>query len=163
MKEAFEKIIERLEKRIGDINFYKATHECNESYYCGETYAYAHAIEIVNKVAEEFGSDINVGSKELDSLHQKILKSKFAEEVTEAEIDALVKAKNNSNDGWIPCSVGLPKAHIEVWITYKWDDGSIHVDRDRVIHGEWYCTKRETVIAWKYMKVPTPYAPKGEE
>ena len=29
----------------------------------------------------------------LDSLHNKILKSKFAEEVTEAEIDALVKAK----------------------------------------------------------------------
>lgn len=66
------------------------------------------------------------------------------------------------NDGWIPCSVGLPKAHIEVWITYKWGDGSIHVGRDRVIHGEWYCTKREAAIAWKYMKVPAPYQPKGE-
>lgn len=29
----------------------------------------------------------------LDSLHQKILKSTFAEEVTEAEIIALIKAK----------------------------------------------------------------------
>jgi hypothetical protein len=29
----------------------------------------------------------------LDSLHEKILKSKFAEEVTEEEIEALVKAK----------------------------------------------------------------------
>lgn len=34
----------------------------------------------------------------LDSLHEKILKSKFAEEVTEAEIDALVKAKQGLNE-----------------------------------------------------------------
>lgn len=53
--------------------------------------------------------------KLLDSLHKKILKSKFAEEVTEAEIDALVKAKQDLNenkqslnDGWIPCSERLP-------------------------------------------------------
>ena len=52
----------------------------------------------------------------LDSLHSKILKSKFAEEVTEAEIEALVKAKQvlnknkqDSNDGWIPCSERLPE------------------------------------------------------
>lgn len=43
--------------------------------------------------------------KLLDSLHSKILKSKFAEEVTEAEIEALVKAKELTNDGWI----SLPK------------------------------------------------------
>ena len=42
-------------------------------------------------------------NKLLDSLHEKILKSKFSEEVTEAEIDALVEAKEH-NDGWIPCS-----------------------------------------------------------
>ena len=29
----------------------------------------------------------------LDSLHQKILKSRFAEEVTEQEIEALIEAK----------------------------------------------------------------------
>lgn len=68
------------------------------------------------------------------------------------------------NDGWIPCSSReIPKAHNEVWITYKWDDGSIHVGRDRVIHGEWHCTKREAIIAWKYMKTPAPYKPKGEK
>ena len=65
------------------------------------------------------------------------------------------------NDSWIPCSSGeVPKAHNEVWITYKWDDGSIHVGRDRVIHGEWHCTKREAIIAWQYMNVPAPYQPK---
>ena len=49
-----------------------------------------------------------VMNKLLDSLHKKILKSKFAEEVTEAEIDALVEAKEN-NCGWIPCSERLPE------------------------------------------------------
>lgn len=77
-------------------------------------------------------------------------------------IEIVNQVAEEYNGGWIPCSVDLPKAHIEVWITYKWDDGSIHVGRDRVIHGEWYCTKREAVMAWKYMKVPAPYQPKGE-
>lgn len=126
MKEAFEKIIERLEEQQEEyVKDY-------DRYGDGEDYRisliYERAIKIVNQVAEEYVPDINVGN----------------------------------NDGWIPCSVGLPKAHIEVWITYKWDDGSIHVGRDRVIHGEWYCTKREAVIAWKYIKAPAPYAPNGE-
>lgn len=34
----------------------------------------------------------------LDSLHQKILKSTFAEEVTESEIIALIKAKEIFKD-----------------------------------------------------------------
>ena len=119
MKEAFEKIIERLEK-VRDEREFVAEHTL-DVFPDGQVPGLEKAIEIVNQVAEEY------------------------------------------NQGWIPCSVGLPKAHIEVWITYKWDDGSIHVDRDRVMHGEWYCTKREAVIAWQYMKVPEPYKPKGEE
>ena len=42
-------------------------------------------------------------NKLLDCLHEKMLKSKFSEEVTEAEIDALVEAKEH-NVGWISCS-----------------------------------------------------------
>lgn len=76
------------------------------------------------------------------------------------ELEELIRYRDN---GWIPCSSGeMPKAHNEVWITYKWNDGSLHVGRDRVIHGEWHCTKREAIIAWKYMKEPAPYKPKGE-
>ena len=59
-----------------------------------------HLENDINQVAEEyvektykFGNSEQV-IKHLDSLHEKILKSKFAEEVTEVEIDALVKAKN---------------------------------------------------------------------
>lgn len=37
-------------------------------------------------------------NKALDSLHTRILNSKFSEEVTETEIEALIQAKNN---GWI--------------------------------------------------------------
>ena len=113
MKEVFEKIIERLDKKrkyYGDnalsifvTDGYTVAGVTNDA----KEDAYVDAIEIVNQVAEEFGTDINVGSndgwipcsdseipnKSLDSLHEKILKSNFAEEVTEEELYALVKAK----------------------------------------------------------------------
>ena len=118
MKEVFDKIIERLEEErkaeldvvdnIEENGFYN---DCEEAFEdgesCGRYSAYATMLNFVKEVAEEFGSDINVRSndgwitcsdseipnKSLDSLHEKILKSKFAEEVTEEELYALVKAK----------------------------------------------------------------------
>lgn len=58
-------------------------------------------------------------NKALDSLHDKILNSKFASEVTEGEIEALVEAKNN---GWIYCSERMPEEHDSFFAEYKGTD-----------------------------------------
>ena len=66
MQEVFEKIIERLEKLKG----YEANGDCpmdgmcsKRPYECTSCYS-STAIEIVKEVAEEFGKDINVCSKD---------------------------------------------------------------------------------------------------
>ena len=51
----------------------------------------------------------------LDSLHEKILKSKFAEEVTDAEIYALVKAKMNMSENLT--SSDVPDNNVGKWIS----------------------------------------------
>lgn len=127
--------------------------------------------EIVDQFAEEYGSDINVGDKKLlDSLHEKILKSNFAEEVTEAEIDALVKVKNStkvkqeSNQGWIPCSERLPDEYTEV-LGYG-QEGYTYIVKmyDSKIYGkvweQWNGGEMRLswIIAWQ--PLPAPY--KGE-
>lgn len=56
MKDAFEKIKERLEKVLGDSNFEKATQEVNESFYEGLAYAYGEALSIVSEVKSEFNN-----------------------------------------------------------------------------------------------------------
>ena len=182
MQKIFEKIKERLEEEVAyqnskadaagktcafeEIPVVKAREKMAE--------CYEHAIEVVDQVAEECATDTNVGSRKLlDSLHEKILKSKFAEEVTEAEIEALVKTKeltNNNqslaNDGWIPCSSGkMPENGRRCWVTYEWANGSLHVDKDYLVNGKWFETKDEAVKAWMYNdeETPEPYQPKGDK
>ena len=53
--------------------------------------------EVIKEIAEEY-SNSEIPDMLLDSLHKKILRSKFAEEVTEQEIDALVRAKMNKSE-----------------------------------------------------------------
>ena len=55
-------------------------------------------------------------NKALDSLHTRILNSKFSEEVTETEIEALIQAKNND---WIPCSERLPSVGVSALCYWK--------------------------------------------
>ena len=69
MKEAFEKIIERLEEKrdkyenLASSSNFDGYHE-EEIKYLAMQEAYEEAIEIVNKVAEEYVPDINVGEIE---------------------------------------------------------------------------------------------------
>lgn len=97
-------------------------------------------------------------NKALDSLHTKILNNKFAEEVTETEIEALVQAKNN---GWIPCSERLPSEEELVLLQTK-RDGRMYVGYHRRNGAKWVCvTARNSVvtgmipIAWQ--PLPQPY------
>ena len=46
LRGAMERIIERLEEKLSDTNFEKATQECNESYVDGLSMGYAEAIGI---------------------------------------------------------------------------------------------------------------------
>ena len=109
-------------------------------------------------------------NKLLDSLHKKILKSKFAEEVTEAEIDALVEAKEY-NGGWIPCSDKLPEIdgntsdvvlvctfdgfqHMAFWC----DDEKWRYCESGMIKNTMVWTE---ILAWQ--PLPAPYQPKGEQ
>ncbi len=117
--------------------------------------------------------------KALDSLHNKILKSKFAEEVTEVEIAALVKAKGiscgdcsrrkwyqigyedgkNSNN-WIPCSESLPEEHGEYLVWWTDLTGNKYYEITEYLPGEgWIGTIPQAfgeykVIAW--MPLPEP-------
>lgn len=113
MQEIFEKIKERLEEKKDLVPVNRLLDDIinDKPLELGQLMAYAEAIEIVNQVAEEYSS-LEKSNKLLDSLHEKILKSKFAEEVTEAEIEALVKAKNQTNnnhsltnDGWMSIAI----------------------------------------------------------
>lgn len=151
MKEAFKKIKEKLEE------------ERHPEIYGGwETLKIDRAIEIVNQVEEEYGKSKQV-NKHLDSLHEKILKSKFAEEVTEAEIDALVKAKSECNssrlnNGWIPCSERLPEPNTLVLVST--DAGKIDTDYYGAYLKGFIGLKGtgQKAIAWR--PLPAPY--KGE-
>lgn len=93
-------------------------------------------------------------NKALDSLHTRILNSKFAEEVTETEIEALIQAKNND---WIPCSERLPEEdgyYLTTTIFY-------HLYNPVVMgcnfeDGRWlYMNSNDEVIAWQ--PLPQPY------
>lgn len=154
MKEFIEKLIGRLEE---ESNKYLSE---DRGYICR---VFANTVEIVNEVAEEYintSTDTSTECNEaLDSLHKKILKSKFAEEVTEAEIEALVEVKNN---GWIPCWERLPEENIEVDVTIEEIDGSTYTKTSWLQEGQWVVKKsptKPTVIAWK--ERPAPYQPKG--
>lgn len=102
MKEFIEKLIGRLEELNLD-----GIRMIEDGKY--ELIRKKEAISIVNELTEEYNTSTDTSrecNKALDSLHKKILKSRFAEEVTEAEVKALVEAKSN---GWIPCSERLPQ------------------------------------------------------
>ena len=82
--------------------------------------------------------------------------------IYERAIKIVNQVAEEYNGGWIPVSEMLPIENIKVWITYK-IGASIYVGRDRVVSGKWYRTNKNAILAWKYMKVPEPYKPKGEK
>lgn len=90
--------------------------------------------------------------EEIESLHTKILRDKFAKQVTEQEIDALVKAKqiirSHMNEGkdlnvptnnWIPVSVRLPEDGEKVIVWYEY-----------FRYGEYNCMFQTYGIGWQY-------------
>lgn len=108
-------------------------------------------------------------NKLLDSLHEKILKSKFSEEVTEAEIDALVEAKEH-NVGWISCSDKLPPQPKENPLfdnkaleLYLVSDGYSDYPFRAFWNGKFFVDGFSSVDVIAWQPLPTPYQPKGEQ
>ena len=103
----------------------------------------------------------------IERLHIRILKDKFAEKVTEQEIEALVAAKEiikqHMNDGWIPCAERMPGKDDSVlmcdaagcrevgwWTGKRWVTGFSHADTEK------------DIVAWQ--PLPEPYhTEKGRE
>lgn len=124
--------------------------------------------------------------EEIESLHNKILKDRFAEQVTEQEIDSLIKVKEivryymdeakdtnvPSNVGWIPVEERLPEDCEEIVLVQVsgkmaeniWFDNAFelatYVNGEGWIlenYPEWQNPK---VIAWQ--PLPEPYKPKKD-
>lgn len=66
------------------------------------------------------------------------------------------------NDGWIPYNEKMPDEDRKCFITYEWEDGTLHVCEDYFTAHGWEDTMTSAVIAWKYVDFPAPYQPKGE-
>ena len=146
MKEAFEKIIERLEEST------------NYTIMCGKHFTTVNrAIEIVNQVAEEY-KDRDCSKCSRRSWYQigyADAEKKLAEEYgTDINV--------GSNDGWIPCSERLPDYFDNVLVCTQSGGKTIA----SLLHSpiEWkdiHMYKIENVVAW--MPLPSPYEPKKEE
>ena len=143
MKEAFEKIIERLEEmrdkyeNLVDSSNFDGYHE-EEIKYLAMQEAYEHAIEIVNQVAEEYS---HVSTCYLQSPCEYQTK------------DIIVDV----NSGWIPCSERFPESYVDVLVTVR------NFEYPQIGHlecGIWYADDdvrflQDAVIAWQ--PLPKPY------
>ena len=155
MKEAFEKIKERLEKKA--VN---AAHDYN---YRGAE-AYTKAIEIVNQVAEEYGGCELHNAKNIYDYIQiqinpygKLFKGtvyEFGLKVMDYIKDLTKNNQSLINNGWIPVSSGnLPKEGQVVNATIL-----IECQQRRfvtqVMYGSWWLNCDKRMIAWKPLKEP---------
>ena len=77
-------------------------------------------------------------------------------------VNQVAEEYSRSNDGWIPCSEKKPDEDSYCYITYEWEDGTLHVCEDTFTSHGWEDTVTSAVIAWKYVDMPAPYQPKGE-
>jgi hypothetical protein len=189
MKEVFEKIRERLKNEL-----HLAQEDC-ERYLNGNTnqflYARArgyevameNAIEIVDQVAAECGTDVVYNI----AMSYAICLSKYGVDITEKletatqnayalnqaymrgrqdERDRFAKWQEEfatdinvgNKDGWIPCSERLPEEEWKTYITTH-EDGSVqihsYVHKDGFVLN-WDIDKpRSEVIAWR--PLPEPY------
>lgn len=161
MQEVFEKIIERMRERRNDVL------TLDIDYAEGLRDAYKNAIEIVKQEAAEckrghFGCNSN-------GQHEKCSKC----------CDYDCKNRNrewfgvkDDNNGWIPCSVEMPK--VENLHEISIDNCTGYLAQRRCglmdvahyisVYGEPYfeanALKLSDVIAWQ--PLPAPYHPKGE-
>lgn len=93
---------------------FTSTHATGAKQVSGAAAKIIRRIEMLEKILEG-----------IERLHIRILKDKFAEKVTEQEIEALVAAKEiikqHMNDGWIPVEEHPKKDYTAVFAVDKHD------------------------------------------
>lgn len=77
-------------------------------------------------------------------------------------IEIVNQVAEEYNDGWIPYNEKKPDEDRQCFITYEWEDGTLHVCEDYFTAHGWEDIMTSAVIAWKYVDFPAPYQPKGE-
>ena len=129
MKEAFEKVKERLEEETYDMEICEEQFDADSPYFIDVPYKMVKlqdALSIVSEVEAEFGKDINVRGNGWIPCSERLPKEATVYEVTE-EI--------------IICS---QKQYIVEHRLFGTE-------------GEWLCPSNRKVIAW--MPLPSPYKP----
>lgn len=155
MKEAFEKIKERLEEETYDMEICEEQFDADSPYFIDVPYKMVKlqdALSIVSEVEAEFGKDINVrGNKSTEHINKS----------------------SDCSTNWIPCSERLPENDddVLVWYRYRMMRG-VNIVGSKGMHGIGYYYKPtgswliydgfgldQNVIAW--MPLPEPW--KGEQ
>lgn len=154
MKEAFEKIIERLE--VGAKECLRqnqiATSMDKSKTYGVMAEVYARAIEIVSRVAEEYVTDINVGNNDGWIPCSERLPEEYD------SIFARLKGTKKWNNAM------FEKTSDSVNVTVTDNKGQSVTTHAHTVDGEWHCdlliaNKEYYIIAWK--PLPEPY--KGDK
>ena len=145
MKEAFEKIVERLEEErelsYSDFDRYvEEVSPCLDSEYDDFFHmGLERAVKVIKQVAKEYGPDINVGSNNWIPCEKEL--PKYAENLVDCTIKRL-------SDGhmWVQ---NLIYSRIED--KWKWSG----YPEDRYVDMDAFA-----ILAW--MSLPEPYQPKGD-
>lgn len=188
MKEAVEKIKERLEeKRINcDLECASYNNKSGTLFRCADAkrVAYINAIEIVDQVSEECVPDINVGNNDEYISRTEVLKLiediKCNDDIpknygTLLDIMQLIRKLPSAavNDGWTPVSDHLPEIeeyYKPFWVTILLQDRGKKFYYVRKAtwnqydkRWEWSNAKavsdKTNIIAWKEYEIPAPYRP----
>ena len=152
MKEAFEKIIDRLEEEVkGWLDLVSV----DETVAYAEISAYNKAIKIVNQVVEEY-----------DDKYITVPKDDFTEHLINMGYNKGLKDANN--DGWIPCSSGELPQNEGMYLTTVYDKatGRCLLKHRKFENGKFVeggQSRAFPVIAWQHKPLPAPYQPKGEK
>ena len=185
MKEAFEKILERLEELI-EKSYYSAT-EGNRNAGIKNS-AYHKVKKIVQEVAEEYKGDMKYNLAEMyaknmvdygvdvtkawqTATQQSCALEKAYIRGRQYEVDRFNELRKEYDNGWIPCSERLPEKSFGCIVTVMDREPSTQNEFENILpyfvgyDGEtWNDADGEEipfeVIAW--MPLPEPYNPKGE-
>ena len=151
MKEFVEKLIERLEKELGNTNFEKATEEVNDSFYEGLAFAYGDSIRIVNQLAEEYMTCYKSCTECEAYDKERHYCPKFCYIIAET-----VKEIEENHNGWIPVTEKLPEESLNSVI--GWDEHRKRCCFVQYYGGRWVLgndVESVKITAWR--NLPEPY------
>lgn len=107
-------------------------------------------IKYIEKVLEEVPTACHVDMI-IDKMEEIIQKYRAIGTPEECR-EAVEAARSHSNDGWIPCSDGMPENEKEVEITYMWEacqSGKAYYDTARAFYTDGTMTTEDSGYNWE--------------